>query len=133
MPGGPRACGRPPSERRPVPRAPLSGAAIAQLSDRAPIEAYGETAVRVARVVIRYRSSGARRTKPATLVRVRDRDALDAAGIDRPFGYFVATVPASAADIVAEGRGADGRAIGSLDFDPVVESVSPRAFIAAAQ
>ena len=133
MRGGPRACGRPPSERRPASRAPLSGPAIAQPSDQAPIEIYGETAARVTRVMIRYRRSGTRRATRATLVRVQDRNALDAAGIERPFGYFVGSVPSSATGIVAEARAADGHTLGRLDFDPVVESMPPTAFIATEQ
>jgi hypothetical protein len=133
MPGGPRACGRPPSERQPAPAAALTGPAIVQRSGDAPIEIYGEAAARVTRVAIRYRQSGTRRTAPATLVRLQDRGALDAAGIERPFGYFVGSVPASATNVVAEGRSANGRSIGRLAFGPTIESMPPTAFIAVAR
>lgn len=90
-----RMCGRAPSEVEPskVGRAIVAGP-IAQASEEAALEVFGTTSPAVERVVLRYADDGGPRSVEATLLRVNDRDGLRRASIDRPFGYFIAELPA---------------------------------------
>jgi hypothetical protein len=135
LPGGTRACGRVPSERVPQVRAGIGGPVIVQRSPGAPIELYGETGGEAQRVTIRYRTSadGPVRQRRAALLRARDDESLEAAGIRRPFGYFIGSVPPTAQDIVATARTRSGDVIDRADFDPIVDSMPPRAFIVRRQ
>jgi hypothetical protein len=117
LPGGPRACGRAPSERVPEVRRPISAGPIVRPSAGSAVELYGETGPRVAHVSIRYTGPrGCERTVHATLARATDRRSLSVARIRRPFGYFVATVPGSARRAWADARTRSGRLLGSADF-----------------
>jgi hypothetical protein len=119
--GGPRACGRAPSERLPEVRRAISAGPIVRRSEGSPIELYGETGAHVAGVIIRYVSPREReRTVHATLARVTDRRALAAAQIRRPFGYFVATVPGGVRHASAEARSSSGELLGSADFSTLL-------------
>jgi hypothetical protein len=119
--GGPRACGRAPSERLPEVRRAISAGPIVRRSKGSPIELYGETGPRVAGVIIRYVSPREReRTVHATLARVTDRRALAAGQIRRPFGYFVGTVPGGVRSASAAARSASGEPLGTADFSPLI-------------
>jgi len=117
LPGGPRACGRAPSERVPQEHRSISPGPIVRRSARSPVELYGETGPRVAQVIIRY-AGGRRRERIvyATLARATDRRALSAARIRQPFGYFVATVPGTVRRAWADARTGSGEPLGSADF-----------------
>ena len=129
--GGTRACGRAPSEQVPPAHMAIGGPVFVQRSPGAKLELYGETAPNVRRVVLRYRLSGRGvGLRPATLIRVTDDEALRAAGIRSPFGYFVGFVPPRATDISAEAHARRGDVLGRLDFDGVVRSLQPTAFVA---
>ncbi len=131
LPGGTRGCGRAPSERLPPSFAAIDGPAIVKLPGRAPLELYGETGPRVHRVVLRYRlRQGHRSRLEALLLRIRNRAALAAAGIRRPFGYFVGMVPRRATQVVAEARDRPGETLDRFEFDRVVSSMHPTVFIA---
>jgi hypothetical protein len=131
IPGGPRQCGRAPSERDPASRAAIGGPVYAQRMPGGRLELYGETAPRVVRVALRYRlPEGRSIRKAATLIQIADRRALAAAGIDRPFGYFVGFVPPRARDVTAEAQSGSGAVLGVLRFGPVLRSLHPTAFIA---
>ena len=126
LPGGPRACGRAPSERVPRERRPVSAGPIVKRSARGPVELYGETRARVARVTIRYIGSHCvERTVRATLARATDRRALSAARIREPFGYFVATVPGTVRRAWADARTASGDLLGSADFSTLLADRRP--------
>jgi hypothetical protein len=114
--GGPRACGRSPSERVPEVHRPVSAGPIVRRSKNSPVELYGETGPRVAEVVVRYVARGCEGSVHATLARATDRRALAAARIRRPFGYFVATVPGGVRRASAEARSASGELLGSADL-----------------
>ncbi len=119
--GGPRACGRAPSERLPEVHRPVSAGPIVRRSENSPVELYGETGPRVATVTIRYVTPRRReRIIHATLARATDRSALAAARIRRPFGYFVATVPGGVRRASAEARSASGALLGSADFSELL-------------
>lgn len=134
MPGGVRACGRAPSERVPPVRGDVSGPTIVQRTTNAPIELYGETGSDARRVTIRYLASdGVVRRKRATLLRAHGHEALEAAGIRRPFGYFVGSVPASADGIVATAHTRSGDVVGRAGYDALVGSMDPTVFIAQRQ
>ena len=130
LPGGTRMCGRAPSERVPPARDAISGGAIVRRSAGAQLELYGETAPTVRRVLTRYRlphgRSGERR---ATLIRVSDRAALRAAGIRKPFGYFVGAVPARSRQVSAVALAASGEVLGRLAFDRLARDMHPTVFI----
>lgn len=131
LPGGTRGCGRAPSERLPPSGAAIGGPAIARRPAGAPLELYGETGPAVHRVVLRYRLREKRRgRREAVLIRVRARAALAAAGIRRPFGYFVGMVPRKARQVVAEAQDHSGGTLGRLEFDRIVSSMHPTVFIA---
>lgn len=131
LPGGPRGCGRAPSERVPPARAAIGGGVFAQRSPHAPLELYGETAPDVQRVVVRYRLHGDRAgARAATLIRASHAGALRRAGIRGPFGYFVAFAPPRAQDVIAEARDASGALLGRLRYDGIIRSLHPTAFIA---
>ena len=126
LPGGPRACGRAPSERVPPVRRPISRGPIVRRSAGGPVELYGETGPRVTRVTIRYIGRRYReRTVQATLARATNRRALSAARIRRPFGYFVATVPGNARRAWADARNASGDLLGSADFSRLLADAHP--------
>lgn len=128
--GGTRACGRAPSERVPPGREAIGGGAIVRRSAAAPLELYGETAPNVRRVILRYQLPGGRPGhKPATLIRVTDRDALRAAGIRRPFGYFVGAVPPRARHVSAVALGSSRAVLGRLGFDRHARNMHPTVFI----
>jgi hypothetical protein len=131
LPGGTRACGRAPSERLPPVPAAIGGGAIVRRSAGAALELYGETAPDVRRVVLRYRLPriGPGETT-ATLIRVRDRAALRAAGIRAPFGYFVGVVRPRARRVSAVALDASGEPLGRLGFDRLIRSMHPTVFIA---
>jgi hypothetical protein len=134
LPGGTRACGRAPSERVPPARDAIDGGAIVRRSARAPLELYGETAPSVRRVLLRYRlPHGRRASRPATLIRAIDRDGLSAAGIRRPFGYFVGAVPPRARHVSAVALDSSGELLGQLGFDRLARDMDPTVFIAIKQ
>ncbi len=132
LPRGERACGVAPGRRDPRLRAALGGAVFVRLSPRSRTELYGEARPDVRRVTVRFRHRGRMRERRAALLEVRDPRALSAARLSARFGYFVAFVPAGARAVVAEAHGR-GRRLGSLRFDPVLRSLHPRAFAAAAK
>ena len=130
LPGGTRACGRAPSERVPPARGAIGGGAIVRRSASAQLELYGETAPNVRRVILRYRlPHGRAGERPAALIRVIDRAALTAAGIRKPFGYFVGAVPPRAAQISAVALDASGDLLGRLGFDRLARDLHPTGFI----
>ncbi len=134
LPGGTRGCARAPRERVPPFRAAIGGPAIVRRPSRAPLELYGETAPAVDLLVLRYQlPDGDRARRPATLIRISDRSALRAAGIRRPFGYFVGTVPRQAKQVVAEARGGSGEVLGRFVFDRLAAGMHPTVFIANKQ
>ena len=99
-------------------------------SPDAPLELYGETLAKVEQVVLRYRLPGGwvgRRF--ATLIRVTDRSALDAAGIRKPFGYFVGTVPPRAREVYAVALDHSAQKLGRLAYDRLARDMPPRVFI----
>ena len=126
LPGGERGCGVAPGRGEPALRNPY----FVQRRPRGRIELYGETRGDVRRVVVRYRDRRRVRTRGATLIEAHETQALRAAHISRPFGYFVAFVPAAARDIVVEGHDT-ARRLGSLRFAPILRSLHPRVFIVA--
>jgi hypothetical protein len=128
LPGGERGCGVAPSRRDPPLRDPLGGGAFVQRSPRGRIELHGNTSHAVRRVLVRYRDHRRLRQRSATLIEARQTAALRAAGINGPFGYFVAFVPAGARDVVVEAHG-NARRSGSLRFGPILRSLHPRVFI----
>jgi hypothetical protein len=126
----PRQCGRTPSESIP-PRPEMTADAIAQVTPKSPLELYGALRPVVREVVVRFRlPSGKRATRSAPIIRVHDAEALRAAHIREPFGYFVAFVPPGARNVVATGRDAHGAVLGRLRYDPIVDSLHPHNFIA---
>ena len=91
-----------------------------------PSSSYGETGPRVAQVIIRYAGPhGCRRTPHATLARATDRRSLSAAGIRRPFGYFVATVPGRVRNARADARSGSGHLLGSANFSRLLADGRP--------
>src|SRR5215207_5460553 len=87
LPGGPRACGRAPSERVPQEHRSISPGPIVRRSARSPVELYGETGPRLAQVIIRY-AGGRRRERIvyATLARAAwQRRLLEAARRRTPY------------------------------------------------
>jgi len=133
LPGGTRACGRAPSERVPATTKAIGGGVIVRKSPHARLELYGETASNVRRVLLRYRLSHGRPDhRPATLVRVIDRTALDKARISEPFGYFVGAVPPRAAGVSALALDGAGEPLGRLGFDRLAGGTHPNTvFIAS--
>ena len=130
LPHGPRECGYPPSETIP-PRPALGADAIVRITPRSRLELYGATRLEVKRVDVRFRfPSGCPGLRSATLIRVEDREALRAAHIREPFGYFIAFVPSKAREVVAIGRDASGAVVRRVKFDPIVDSLPPHSFIA---
>jgi hypothetical protein len=126
LPGGPRACGRAPSERVPQVRRQISAGPIVRRPAGSPVELYGETGPRVAEVIIRYAGPhGCERTAHATLARATDRRSLSAAGIRRPFGYFVATLPGPVRDARAEARSRSGNLLGRANFSKLLADGRP--------
>jgi hypothetical protein len=126
LPGGPRACGRAPSERVPQVRRQISAGPIVRRSAGSPVELYGETGPRVAEVIIRYAGPrGCERTAHATLARALDPLALSEARIRRPFGYFVAKVPGSVRRAWADARTRSGDLLGSADFSKLLADGRP--------
>ena len=77
----------------------------------------GTVAGSVARVVVRSEIDGRLRRHSAALVRVRDPDLLRVIGVRKPFGRYLAEVPANARAASAEALGARGRTLG-LAFLP---------------
>lgn len=130
LPGGTRGCGRAPGERVPAERGPIGGAAIVRRAAGARIELYGETAPDVRSVRVCFRGGrGRRECRAASLMRARDRQALAAAGIRRPFGYFVGFAPSRAKGIYGAALGECGRVLGRVDFDRLVRGMHPTVFI----
>jgi hypothetical protein len=126
LPGGPRACGRAPSERVPQVRRSISAGPIVRRSAGSPVELYDETGPRVAEVIIRYAGPhGCRRTAHATLARATDRRSLSAAGIRRPFGYFMATVQGRVRHAWADARSGSGHLLGSVNFSRLLADGRP--------
>ena len=70
----------------------------------------------VARVLVRSEIDGRLRRHASALVRVRDAELLNAIGVRRPFGRYLAEVPAGARGATAEARGARGRTVGLAFF-----------------
>jgi hypothetical protein len=131
LPGGPRQCGRAPSELGPPVTRAISGGVIVRRSPDAKLELYGATAANVRRVVLRYRlRCGAPGRRRATLIRVEDRDALRAAGIRKPFGYFIGAVPPRARHVLAVAVDASKKARGRLEFDRLARQMHPTVFLA---
>ncbi|MGH3117964.1 MAG: hypothetical protein ACRDQ2_12795 [Gaiellales bacterium] len=130
LPRGPRQCGRTPSESIP-PRPPVTADAIVRITPRSRLELYGEIRPAVRGVVVRFTlPSGARERRTAAITRVVDRDALSAAHIREPFGYFIAFVPGRARNVVARGRDRYGAPHGHVQYDGIVDSLHPTTFIA---
>jgi hypothetical protein len=130
LPGGPRACGRAPSERVPQAEKAIGGPAIVRRAPRAPIELYGETSPEIKHVIVHFRlGKDPPRQRRATLIRVEHRSALRRARIREPFGYFIGSVPSSAHDVVAKAFDSTGTERGQLEFDRVINSMAPRAFL----
>lgn len=130
LPGGTRACGRAPSGRVPEVRRAIGGPAFVQRSPRGPIEVYGETTANIRQVTVSYRlPDGPRHRKAATLIRASDRRALAKAGVRKPFGYFVGSVPPRAVEISAEARGCSGKVLARLAYDRLVGGMHPTVFI----
>jgi hypothetical protein len=130
LPHGPRECGLPPSETIP-PRPALGADAIVQITPKSRLELYGATRPEVKRVDVNFRHpSGCPELRSAAIIRVDDRDALRAAHIREPFGYFIAFVPGNAREITAIGRGTGGAVVRRVRFDPIVDSLHPHSFIA---
>ncbi len=118
LPGGTRGCGYAPSERVPPVTEAIGGEAAVRRGPGRPLELYGETTAAVSRITLSYRlPNGCTRHKRATLIRVRDRATLRAAKIRKPFGYFVAAVPAHARDVSAEARTRSGAVLDRSSFD----------------
>lgn len=132
LPGGPRACGRVPSERVPPTRAAIGGPVIVRRSPAAKLEVYGETGPNVTRVVLRYRLPGGRPSiRSATLIGVRDEVTLRRARVREPFGYFIGAVPPRAMRVAAMALDESGEVLGRLSFDEIERSLHPTVFIAA--
>lgn len=70
----------------------------------------------VARVVVRSEIDGRLRRHASALVKVRDAELLRSIGVKRPFGRYLAEVPAGARAASAEARGARGRTLGLAFF-----------------
>ena len=70
----------------------------------------------VARVVVRSEIDGRLRRHATALVRVRGPKLLRAIGVRKPFGRYLAEVPAGARGATAEARGARGRTLGLAFF-----------------
>ena len=131
LPGGPRACGRAPSERVPAKSAPLGGPVIARRSPEADLEVYGETSPSVRRVVVSYRlPDGRAGRRRATLIRAEHRGSLRAARVRDPFGYFFGALPPEARRVVAVALDRSGAKLGRLGFDPIVRTMHPTVFLA---
>jgi hypothetical protein len=134
LPGGTRACGRAPNERVPAAREAIGGGAIVRRPAGVELELYGETAANVRRVLLRYRlPQGRPGQRPATLIPVRDRAALRAARIRKPFGYFVGAVPPRAGQVSAVALDTSGKVLGQLGFDRLARDMHPTVFIAVEQ
>jgi hypothetical protein len=86
-----------------------------QTAGHVPVVA-GAVAGSVASVVVRSEIDGTIRRHATALVRVRDADLLRAIGVRRPFGRYLAEVPAGARGATAEARGARGRTLGLAFF-----------------
>jgi hypothetical protein len=86
-----------------------------QTAGHVPVVA-GTVAASVARVVVRSEIDGRLRQHATALVRVRDPELLDAIGVRRPFGRYLAEVPAAARAATAEAQGARGRTLGLAFF-----------------
>ena len=102
------------------------GAIDATSTDRTPGHlpvVAGTAAARVARVVVRSEIDGRLRRHESALVRVRDPKLLRAIGVRRPFGRYLAEVPAGARAATAEARGARGRTLGLAFFPGFREPV----------
>ena len=76
----------------------------------------GTVAGPVARVIVRSEIDGRLRRHAPVLVRVRDAELLRAIGVRKPFGRYLAEVPAGARGASAEARGARGRTLGLAFF-----------------
>jgi len=88
----------------------------------------------VRRVVLRYQLERGRRAhRAAALLRVTSGAGLTAAGIRRPFGYFIGSVPTRARRISAEAHDGAGKVLGRFAFDPIVRSMHPTVFISSEQ
>jgi hypothetical protein len=130
LPGGTRGCGRAPSERVPASSAAIDGDAFVRRRGEARMELYGATAPEAERVVVRFREPcGRRRRATATLIHAGDQGALARAGIRKPLGYFVSSVPREARRISAEARGRSGLVLGRTGFDRLVRGMHPTVFI----
>jgi hypothetical protein len=76
----------------------------------------GTVAPSVARAVVRSEIDGRLRRHPAALVAVRDPLLLRTIGVRKPFGRYLAEVPAGARAATAEALGARGRTLGLAFF-----------------
>jgi hypothetical protein len=76
----------------------------------------GTVTTSVVRVVVRSEISGRLRRHPAAMVRVRDRDLLDAIAVRKSFGRYLAEVPRGARAGTAEAFNARGRSVGLAFF-----------------
>lgn len=118
LPGGARGCGYAPSERVPAATEGISGEATVRRGPGQRLELYGETTGAVRRVSVSYRlPSGSDQSKPASLIRVRGLRTLRSADIRKPFGYFVAAVPARASYVSATARNGSGAPLDRFNFD----------------
>jgi hypothetical protein len=86
-----------------------------QATGHVPVVA-GTAAPSVARVVVRTEIDGRLRRHPTALVTVRDPKLLRAIGVLRPFGRYIAEVPAGTRGATAEARGARGCTLGLAFF-----------------
>jgi hypothetical protein len=115
--GQSRACGYVPYKRDPVPSSPITLDSVNQLHEASPVEIYGSAATEVEGVTISYtdRTGRSGRTT-ATLLRVADAQALEAARLERPFRYFVAELPPDSVEASATATAANGRPLTTIDL-----------------
>ena len=77
----------------------------------------GGTGSSVSRVSVRYELDGRLEDTRALLVRVGDPKLLRAIRVQRPFGQYLAEVPANARAVFAYGEDAQGHRVGAAFFD----------------
>lgn len=124
-----RECGNAPSEQEPPMTGAVAAQAIAQPNSSAALEVYGAVSTDVTTVSLRYTQGGSPQLARAEVIHVKDRGALERAGIGEPFGYFVGELPAKASNVTALAKNGEGRALGRAGFEPFLRSQPRRAFI----
>lgn len=124
-----RECGNAPSEQVPAVTRAVAAQAIAQRNGSARLEVYGAVSADVTAVNLTYTVGGASRGARAELIQVTDDDALEAAGIRRPFGYFLAELPPDTSDVSVVAGDAEGQPLGADDFAPYLQTQPRDAFV----